>query len=62
MDEVKRALSALCSLPLIKTALLMLLPDGTVKRFAQYVFAFIQTAVFADLIAQMLQLISGVIK
>lgn len=60
MEEVKRALMVLCGMSLFRCVLSTLLPQGAIKRFAQYGFSFVQISVLMDLLVQMVQLIGGV--
>jgi len=61
MDELKRILAVLCGMSLMKNALCILLPQGGIKRFAQYGFSIVQMSVFTDIVMRMLQLLQGVL-
>ena len=61
MDELKRILTVLCGMSLMKNVLCILLPQSGIKRFAQYGFSIVQLSVLTDSVMQMLQLLQGVL-
>ena len=60
MEELRRALAFLCGMAVLKTVLEMLLPQGGMKRFAQFGFAFVQMMLTANVLVQMMQSVIGV--
>ena len=61
MDELKRILTVLCGMSMMKNALCILLPQSGIQRFAQYGFSIVQLSVLTDIVMQMLQLLQGVL-
>ena len=60
MEKIGRIVSELCGMELVISMLCMLIPEGGVKRFAEYAFAMIRSAYLMKLLIQILQMLNGV--